>query len=125
MKMVKRIVLLTAAIIAAVLLCLCRWLFSSDSYSYYYVQIDNSKTAKLGSRNGVIDFNGGMELQYKLPAYNENGEEKEITFGTTRHLREGAYLKLSVAPIRGVVEWEEVQLEDMPPIVRGNFNNAL
>ena len=121
MKMIKRIVLLTAAIIAAVLLCLCRWIFSSDSYSYYYVQIDNSKTEKLESRKGVIDFNGGMELLYRLPAYNEAGEEREITFGTTRHLREGAFLKLSVAPLRGVVEWEEIRLEEMPKEVRDRF----
>lgn len=119
--MIKRIVIFSAAIAAAVILFACRQCFFGDSYSYFYVRIDNSKTEVLQSRKGIIDFNGGMDLLYTLTAYSEKGEKTEISFGTTRHLREGAFLKLSVLPIRGVVEWEEVREEELPEAVKDCF----
>ena len=55
-----------------------------------------------------------MPLAYKLPAYDEAGKEKEISFGVERELRDDAYLDLQVVPIRGVMEWSEVQFDEMP-----------
>lgn len=86
--------------------------------SYYYVRIDNSKIRENDSSGGVVDFRGTMEYLYTLPAYNEKGAEKEITFGTSRELREGAFLRLTVSPLRGVVEWSEVQYEELSAGVR-------
>lgn len=90
------------------------WICSDSAEGYYYVQVDNSKTKELESKGGAIDPTGGMSLSYTLPAYDKEGAEREISFGTERELREGAYLRLTVVPIRGVVEWMEVQPEDIP-----------
>lgn len=89
--------------------------------SYYYVRIDNSKIRENDSKGGVVDFKGSLDYLYTLPAYNEKGREKEITFGTSRQLREGAYLKLSVSPLRGVVEWKEVEYEELSADVLEKF----
>lgn len=86
--------------------------------SYYYVRIDNSKIRENDSSGGVVNFQGNLDYLYTLTAYNEKGKEKEITFGTSRQLREGAYLKLTVSPLRGVVEWREAEYEELSAGVR-------
>lgn len=68
-----------------------------------------------------MNFKGSMDYLYTLPAYNEKGREKEITFGTSRQLREGAFLRLTVSPLRGVVEWKEVEYEELSADVREMF----
>lgn len=86
--------------------------------TYYYVRIDNSKIRENDSEGGVVNLKGTLDYLYTLPAYNEKGKEKDITFGSSRQLREGAYLKLTVSPLRGVVEWKEVEYEEMSAEVR-------
>lgn len=71
----------------------------------------------------MIDLDGGMSYSYTLPAYNEKGVEKEITFGASRELREEAFLKLTVSPVRGVVEWSEVQYGELPEAVQECYDN--
>lgn len=73
------------------------------------------------SNGGVIDFNGGLDYSYTLPAFNDSGEEKNITFNTSKELRDGAFIRLEVVPIRGVIAWAEIQYEDMPSIVQDNY----
>lgn len=82
----------------------------------WYTQVDNEH---------VVAKDRG-EYGYALEAYDENGAHRQIAFGTERVLREGAYLKLSDMPIRGVVAWEEVQLEEIPEKARieAGFANA-
>lgn len=92
--------------------------FMNTVGTYYYVRIDNTKIRNNDSSGGVITLQGSMDYLYTLPAYNEKGAEKEITFGTSRKLREGAFLRLTVSPIRGVVEWSEVQYEELSVGVR-------
>lgn len=84
----------------------------------YYTQIDNAKVSEQESKGGVIDFTGGMPYLYTLSCYDEKGDEQELSFGTERKLREGAYLKLNVVPIRGVMDWSEVQFDDLPIAVQ-------
>lgn len=86
--------------------------------NYYYVRIDNSKVEENNSRGGVIDLKGSMDYIYTLPACNEKGNQKDISFSTSRMLREGAYLRLTVTPLRGVVEWKEVEYEELSADVR-------
>ena len=81
----------------------------------YYIKIDNTKIEELSSTDD-------MKYQYTLTAYNKNGKEKEIKFKTTRELREGAYLELDVMQIRGVVDWKEVQKDDLPDKVKTVIN---
>lgn len=68
------------------LLSLGAWLYSGSGSAYYYTQIDNSKISEGKPRDGVVDLQGGMSYSYTLPAYNEKGVEKEITFGASREL---------------------------------------
>lgn len=108
-------------LIAAALLSFGTWLYSGTGSVYYYTQIDNSKISEGKPRDGVIDRQGGMSYSYTLPAYNEKGMGKDITFGASRKLREGAFLKLTVSPIRGVVEWSEVAYEELPEAVQKEY----
>lgn len=107
--------------IVAALLSLGAWLYSGSGSMYYYTQIDNSKVEEGKPRDGVVDLQGGMSYSYTLPAYNEKGVEKEITFGASRKLREDAFLKLTLSPVRGVVEWSEVQYGELPEAVQGCY----
>lgn len=116
-----RIFILVAAILA--LGCVGIWLMSSDlCETAYYVQIDNTKLREVNSRGGVIDIHGGLPYAYTLPAYDENGGEREITFGTSRELRDTAFLCLTVLPLRGVVSWREVTYAELPSAVQQRFS---
>lgn len=86
--------------------------------SYYYVRIDNSKVEENDSRGSVVNLKGSMDYIYTLPACNDKGNKKDISFSTSRMLREGAYLRLTVTPLRGVVEWKEVEYEELSADVR-------
>ncbi len=80
----------------------------------YYTQIDNTKIEKVSSSDN-------MKYKYTLKCYKENGKEKELSFKTSRELREAAYLKLEVLPISGVHNWEEVQYNELPEKVKINY----
>lgn len=112
----------SVVLIVAVLIGLGTWLYSGTGSVYYYTQIDNSRISEGKPRDGVIDLQGGMDYSYTLPAYNEKGMEKDITFGASRKLREGAFLKLTVSPIRGVVEWSEAEYEELPEAVQKEYD---
>ena len=101
-----------------VLAAICFFFLSEAGSVYYYTQIDNSKIEQVESRGGVIDFTGGMSYQYTLFSCDEKGKGKDITFGTSRELKEGAFVRLTVMPIRGVLEWEEVQYDELPVAVQ-------
>src|SRR5699024_9630559 len=81
----------------------------------YYTQIDNTKIEEV---SGSDD----MKYQYTLTAYNKNGKEKEIQFKTSRELREDAYLELDIMQMRGVVNWREVQQDELPEEVKTAMN---
>ena len=110
-----------AAVIIAGFICFCIWFLSGADSTYYYSQIDNSKVEQIESKGGVINFSGSMDYSYTLFSYNENGKGKDITFGTSRELKEGAFIRLTVMPIRGVLEWKEVQYDELPAVVQSNY----
>ena len=100
---------LTIGIAAVVILIVgvigfCMWFLSGTGSTYYYSQIDNSKIEQTESKGGVINFSGSMDYSYTLFSYDENGKGKDITFGTSKELKEGAFIRLTVMPIRGVLE---------------------
>ena len=90
------------------------WVVSEIPNGTYYAQVNNTRIEKQEPTGSIIDFTGGMPLAYKLPAFDESDKEKEISFGVERELRDDAYLELQVVPIRGVMEWSEVQFDEMP-----------
>ena len=62
-----------------------------------------------------------MRYEYTLDAYNEKGNSKEVTFKTSRELKDNAYLKLDVMLTRGVKSWEEVQFDELPDKVQEQY----
>jgi len=62
-----------------------------------------------------------MDYSYTLRCYDEDGNEKDITFGTSRELKEDAFIRLTVMPIRGVLEWVEVQYDELPTAVQKEY----
>lgn len=105
------------------LLCLGIFLLTGSGSTHYYTQVDSRRPAQGKPRNSVIDLKGGMDYYYTLTAWDENGRKKEITFGTSKILREGAYLCLTVMPIRGVTAWSEVPYEELPPKVQSKYDS--
>ena len=110
-----------AVVIAVIILCYTTFFTGSGDIAYY-TQIDNSKLSRAGGQ-GAIDLsgNGGMDWSYTLPSYDKDGGEKDITFGVSRELREGAFLRLMVRPGRGVMTWAEVQYDELPAAVQAHY----
>ncbi len=69
---------------------------------------------QIQSNGGVIDFSGGMSYSYELVSYNEKGKPKTVKFGTEKELKEGAFICLTVKSVQGVVDWKEVQYNELP-----------
>lgn len=63
-------------------------------------------------------YHGLMNYKYSLVAYNSSGEAKDITFETSKILKDQAFINLKVAPIRGVVTWAEINYEELPEKVK-------
>ena len=103
------------AVIIVIALAVGAYYFLVEHKALYYTQIDNTKIEEI---SGSDD----MKYQYTLTAYNKNGKEKEVQFKTSRELREGAYLELDVMQMRGVVNWREVQEDDLPDDVKTAMN---
>ncbi len=119
-KSVRKILIALVAVLIVVAGGVTFFAFSGNG-SIYYTQIDNSKVEKNSSNSGVINLKGNLPYLYTLTAYDENGAEKEITFGTSKELKEGAFIRLEVMPIRGVVSWSEVQYDELPTAVQNNY----
>ena len=103
------------AVIIVIALIVGAYYFLVVHKDLYYTQIDNTKIQEESESDD-------MKYQYTLTAYNKNGKEKEVQFKTSRELREGAYLELDVMQMRGVVNWREVQVDDLPEDVKTAMN---
>ena len=103
------------AVIIVIALAVGAYYFLVVHKDLYYTQIDNTKIEEI---SGSDD----MKYQYTLTAYNKNGKEKEVQFKTSRELRENAYLELDIMQMRGVVNWREVQVEELPDDVKTAMN---
>ncbi len=103
------------AVIIVIALAVGAYYFLVVHKDLYYTQIDNTKIEEI---SGSDD----MKYQYTLTAYNKNGKEKEVQFKTSRELRENAYLELDIMQMRGVVNWREVQQNELPEDVKAAMN---
>lgn len=115
------LILITAAILALACVCVVCFSLSEPKEIYYYTQIDNSKVETNDSRGGVIDFKGGLPYIYSLPSYSENGGERVCSFGAERELRDGAFIRLRLMPLRSVVNWVEITYAELPEVVRAKY----
>ena len=120
MKKKLKIIIGVVAVFLIGLVGFCAWFLSDSGSTEYYAQIDNTKVEQVDSDGGVISFKGNLPYSYTLLSYDENGSEKEITFGTSRELREGAFIRLTVMPVRGVLDWSEVQYDELPAAVQNH-----
>ena len=111
----------TATVVVIGLIVFCAWFLSGFGSTGYYAQIDNSKAEQVETKGGVISLKGNLPYSYTLLSYDENGSEKEITFGASRELRDGAFIRLTFMPIRGVLDWSEVQYDELPPAVQAHY----
>lgn len=103
------------AVIIVIALAVGAYYFLVVHKDLYYTKIDNTKIEEI---SGSDD----MKYQYTLTAYNKNGKEKEVQFKTSRELREDAYLELDIMQMRGVVNWREVQQNELPEDVKAAMN---
>lgn len=103
------------AVIAIIALLFIVFYLVFEQKSEYYVQVDNSKIEQISRTDN-------MKYKYTLTGYNKNGNSKELEFNTSRELREGAYLKLDVMLLRGVITWEEVEPTELPDKVKTEMN---
>ena len=87
----------------------------------YYVKIDNACVSKNEPSDGVINLESSEPYLYKLGAVNAAGDKAEVKFGTSRELRQDAFIKLDLQPIRGVVGWSEVSEDALPANVAEVF----
>ena len=122
MKKKVKIVMGAAAVLLIGLIGFCAWFLSGSGSAEYYAQIDNSKVEPADVKGGVISLKGNLPYSYTLLSYDKNGSEKEITFGTSRELREGAFIRLTVMPVRGVLDWSEVQYDELPAAVQNHYS---
>ena len=121
----KKKVKITIGVVAVLLIGLvgfCAWFLSGSGSTEYYARIDNSKMEQVDAKGGVISLKGNLPYSYTLLSYNENGSEKEITFGTSRELRDGAFIRLTVMPVRGVLDGSEVQYDELPAAVQNHYS---
>ena len=125
MKKKVKIVIGTVAVLLIGLIGFCAWFLSGSSSAEYYAQIDNTKVEQVDVKGGVISLKGNLPYSYMLLSYDENGSEKEITFGTSRELRDGAFIRLTVMPVRGVLDWSEVQYDELPAEVQKHYSAPL
>lgn len=114
MESLKERIPMIIIIVIALVICTIVVYFMEFSQSIYYTQIDNTKIEKNLSSDD-------MKYQYTLKCYSKNGKEKELTFKTSRELREDAYLKLEVKMLSGVHSWEEVQYNELPEKVQTKY----
>ena len=115
MEDLKEKIPIIRAVIIVIALAIGAYYFLVVHKDVYYTQIDNTKIEELSESDD-------MKYQYTLMAYNKNGKEKEVQFKTSRELREGAYLELDIMQMRGVINWREVQVDDLPDDVKTAMN---
>ncbi|MCU0080405.1 YxeA family protein [Extibacter muris] len=103
-------------IIVTILVVICMGVaFLATQNDNYYTQIDNRWVQEIAPH-------GAMNYKYTLKAYDEDGNEKDVVFETSRILTDDAFLCLKVNFIRGVVTWAEVEYKELPARVQQYYN---
>lgn len=118
MKKSKPLFIVTGALVLAIVLGigLLATLFRSTeaNATNCYAQIDNTLVQP-------ITPHGGMNYRYALTVYSETGSASTLELDTSRILKDGAYLCIRVAPLRGVLSWEEVAFDQLPSPVQKHY----
>lgn len=97
------------------------WLLFVVDGTPYYTQIANDNVQSGDTTGGVVQYTPRMAYIYTLPAYDENGNVKDITFGADKLLRDNAFLRVMMVPFRGAIAWQEVTYTDLPEAVQQQY----
>jgi len=84
----------------------------------YYVQITVDGTEKTGKADDGRTY---KSFEYKLPAFDKEGKEKEMEFTANKNLRKEAFLRVYYSDKKGVTAWEEVKKDELPAKVKGKL----
>ena len=87
---------------------------TSENYESCYSRIDNSCVE-------AIAPHGGMNYRYTLQVYSQEGDRKELKLDTSRVLKDGAYILIKTAPLRGVIGWEGLTYDQLPAAVQKHY----
>lgn len=117
-------IIIGAVFACIIIICFGFYLLSEGGSTIYYTKIDNNRITEQDEKGGVVSMTGHMPYIYTLFSYTETGDGKEITLGAERKLREGAFLRMRVMPVRGVLDWEEVQYEELPAPVQQQYTEV-
>lgn len=88
--------------------------YTGDNTTSYYGRIDNNLVEE-------ITPHGGMNYRYHMPVYLEDGSRENLDLDTSRILKDEAYIRIEVAPLRGVISWAELQYEELPVPVQAHY----
>lgn len=84
----------------------------------FYTQIiGEGKKIEKKSDNGEKFVN----YEYKLTAFDKDGQQQVLTFTSTKQLREKAYLTLFVKDEKGVTSYQEVAKKELPKKAADKF----
>ncbi len=114
MEEVKEKLLMVIVFVIVIAICIAIFYFLFLQSHICYTKIDNTKIQELSATDD-------MRYEYTLIAYDKNGGEKEVTFKTSRELKEGAYLELQTMIARGVIDWREVAYQELPEKVQEHY----
>ncbi|PEI39582.1 YxeA family protein [Bacillus pseudomycoides] len=81
----------------------------------YYVQITVDGTEK---NEKADNGQSHKSFEYKLPAFDKDGKEKEMEFTAVKNLRKEAFLRVFYSDKKGVAAWEEVKKDELPVKVK-------
>ena len=109
----KKVGIIAVVVILAIAFIAIAFLATQKSTNYY-TQIDNDWVTEIAPH-------GAMNYRYTLAACDENGDEKELTFETSKILTDDAFLCLKVAPFRGVVTGQKRSLRNYQIQFRKNI----
>lgn len=116
--MKKKILIVLAVVLVLVAGASFLYLCNGDHSTVYYTMVDNNRV-----KEQTAASSGAGSYEYHLDTYDADGNMKSLSFKTSRELREGAYLKLEVMPVRGVISWEEVKYENLPEAIKSVYPN--
>lgn len=80
----------------------------ADSYYLQITESGNEIEGKISTGDVIIRY------EYALPAFNEEGNEKALTFRSRHVLRQNAYLELFLKDGKGITSYREVKKKEVP-----------
>lgn len=109
-------IVLIVVLLGAVLFGMSKFLttdYNKKGTDKYYLQIVGEGEAYDSDPGDTED----VRYRYNLPAYDEEGNEKDMEFTSSEPLTEGAYLIVYYRSDKGVTTYEEIQKSDLPETV--------